>query len=391
MKVVRILVPLLVLAILIVAAAGPIKAGVTGEGGRPTPEPSVSNPPPVTPTPPTPTPPTPTPPTPTPPTPTPPTPTPTPPDPTPPPPPVYHYDSNTVIHRSSETHRVVKGYARRALKPNMLDNDWDNVSRKSLLGRLSDAEERYLKSLTGLRNGVTYYADITGRSLSTSAFRNKSVETKRTKTTSTVVKAENGRQHIYVTETTHVYITDINYQVIADLYDSSPLVLDLNDDGKIDVAKNEWQAHAPKFYQDYALQFDITGDGEKDAVEWVKPSGSDGILVKPEDGQVKSALQMFGTAGGYSDGFEKLSLTQDSNKNGWIEGRELEGLFVWIDADSDGVCAPQELRSLAEYGIKRISTRHQNYASSYVTADGKTHKMWDWWPATMELRKFRTQ
>lgn len=72
-----------------------------------------------------------------------------------------------------------------------------------------------------------------------------------------------------------------------------------------------------------------------------------------------------------------------------MEGPELEELTVWQDRNSDAVCQPDELTSLAEHGIIKLSTRHSNFVSRYVTADGQTHAMWDWWPATLEVRKLR--
>jgi hypothetical protein len=40
----------------------------------------------------------------------------------------------------------------------------------------------------------------------------------------------------------------------------SPIVLDLNNDKKIDVAYNYWLPHAPKFFTQNIVKFDITGD-----------------------------------------------------------------------------------------------------------------------------------
>jgi len=106
-------------------------------------------------------------------------------------------------------------------------------------------------------------------------------------------------------------------------------------------------------------------------------------------GKVEGALELFGTAGGFTDGFEKLSMICDHDNNGWVEGKELEGLKIWIDANHNGICEPEELHELSDFGITRISTRHENYVSSYQTADGSEHTLWDWWPASMEIRKFR--
>lgn len=298
-------------------------------------------------------------------------------------------ENETVRHNSDNTHRVVTGYAKKKLAPNFLDNDWDTGS----FGNLTSAEKNYLRGITHLANGVHYYIDLTtgtmrkGNAFSNTGYQKTGEHTDRVTST---IRVDGGYLTVHQ-DTTHVYYERDVYQIVADVYDSSPLVLDLNGDGKLDVAKNEWQPHAPKFYTENARFFDITGDGTVDFTEWVSVGAGDGILVRPENGKVETALQLFGTAGGYTDGYEKLSLVQDSDNNGWVEGQELEGLYLWVDANSDGKMQNAELRNLSEFGIKKIGTAHRNFVGSYVTNDGAQHVMWDWWPATKETRKFRAQ
>ncbi|MFP4498947.1 MAG: hypothetical protein ACLFQV_12120, partial [Vulcanimicrobiota bacterium] len=193
--------------------------------------------------------------------------------------------------------------------------------------------------------------------------------------------------HDFVTMETY---EKIDYEIVMSAFDYTPLVLDLDKNNKIDTANNDWLPHAPKFYMIFAKYFDMTGDGAKDFTEWVSISPKDGILAMPdENGNVESALQLFGNAGGYLDGFEKLSMVCDTDNNGYVENEELEGLKLWVDENSDAVCQADELHELSEYNITRIGTSHDDYVSSYVTADGNSHTVWDWWPATYQVRKFR--
>lgn len=306
------------------------------------------------------------------------------------------YRHQNVNHDTTYTHRVVKGWAEKQLGPTFWDNDWDSTADRNELSALKDSEKKYLDSLTGLKNKTQYFIDLTDRTIATTSHRNsaspfqntgwKTYDT-REDTDTTTFRVDGG--YLTVTEKTlHVYRERDVYEIVADVYDSSPLILDLNGDGKVDTAKNDWRPHAPRFYEANARFFDITGDGTADFTEWVSPGASDGILIRPENGTVENALQMFGTAGGFSDGFEKLSIVQDTDSNGVIEGKELEGLALWVDANSDGVFETNEVRSLAEFGITRLSTTHKNYVGSY-TANGKQMTMWDWWPAVKETRKFR--
>jgi len=158
-----------------------------------------------------------------------------------------------------------------------------------------------------------------------------------------------------------------------------PLVLDIKGNDKITTARHEWLPHK-EFYSEFASKFDFTGDGIPDMCEWVSDN-PDAILAMPLKGRVDNVVQLFGTLGGYANGFDKLSLLCDTDQNGWVEGEELDGLALWIDSNRDGICQPSELHSLDKFNIARISTSHKNFKGSYETKDGKTHTMWAWWPS----------
>ncbi len=270
-----------------------------------------------------------------------------------------------------QPHRYVMGCAAEQLGPNFLDNDWDEVNAGSW-SNLTAADKAYLKTCSGLNNGTWYSIDLTTHTVSTNGFSDYSYNS----------------TDVLDPYTTVVTTVNVTYELVLKVYDYSPIVLDLNDDGKIDVAKNNWHPHAPKFYREFAKFFDITGDGADDYTEWMMPNTRDGLLVMPENGEVKNALQLFGTAGGYRDGYEKLSIVCDKDNNGWVEGEELEGLAIWIDENNDAVCQASELKQLSDYNIKKIATNHNDFVSKYETNDGKTSTTWDWWPAMMETRKF---
>ena len=100
---------------------------------------------------------------------------------------------------------------------------------------------------------------------------------------------------------------------------------------------------------------------------------------------VITAEEMFGTAGGYTDGFAKLSLL-DRNKDGVISGAELEGLYVFQDKNMNGRVEKGELKSLKELGITELGVKHHNY-KSYFIMNGERRTMWDFWPVTIQGRK----
>jgi hypothetical protein len=278
----------------------------------------------------------------------------------------FNYNQNANV-----THRVVSGYAAEALGPNFLDNDWDEVLAGSW-SNLTQADRNYLRSITGLSNGVWYYIDLTDR---TGAIPGQDQNTMPFQDFSEILSE--GDVNINVSHT---------YQLILQVYDYSPIVLDLNNDKKIDVAYNYWLPHAPKFFTQNIVKFDITGDMVPDLVEWVV-GPNDGLLVEPGVKKVKSALDLFGTAGGYSNGYEKLAI-YDKDKNGFVEGKELEGFKVWIDKNQNGTCEENELFDIKQFNVKKISVNHNGkYVSYYETNDGQKRLMWDWWPAAIEVKK----
>ena len=235
----------------------------------------------------------------------------------------------------------------------------------------------YTEIVTVVENTVNTF--ITNNNFVTTINRAGYVDT----TTTTTNQTHVNMQHVTDTHT-------VDYQLQYYVFDNSPLILDLDKNGKVDTAMNRWMPHAPKFYVQYAKYFDITGDGVEDFTEWVAKNPSDGLLAVPDkNGKVRNALQLFGTAGGYIDGYEKLSLHFDLDGNGWVEGKELEGLKIWIDSNNDAVCQDSELRELREFDVKRICTRHKDYVSKYETKNGEIHTMWDWWPAAAETRKVK--
>lgn len=278
----------------------------------------------------------------------------------------FQYTQNATV-----IHKVVSGYAAVALGPNFLDNDWDLVLAGSW-NNLTQEDRNYLRTLTGLSNGIWYYIDLTDR---TGAIPGANQNTMPFQDFSEVLSE--GDVTININHT---------YQLVLQVYDYSPIVLDLNNDKKIDVAYNYWLPHAPKFFTQNVVKFDITGDMVPDLVEWVI-NPNDGLLVEPGVKKVKSALDLFGTAGGYSDGYEKLA-TYDKDKNGFVEGKELEGFKIWIDKNQNGICEDNELFNISQFNIKRLSVNHNGkYVSYYETNDGQKRIMWDWWPAAIQVKK----
>lgn len=172
-----------------------------------------------------------------------------------------------------------------------------------------------------------------------------------------------------------------NYSVNSCVW-VSPIVLDLSGTGKLDASAGKWLPH-PGMQGTHVAMFDIRGNGMDMMMEWVGPQA--GLLCEPKaDGTVDGTC-LFGTTGGFRDGFQKLAL-RDKNHDGKLSGEELNGLYVWVDGNSNGKVDAGEMKSLEELGITEISLDAHNSVSSF-TMNGAKQTCWDWYPTAMDVRR----
>ena len=161
----------------------------------------------------------------------------------------------------------------------------------------------------------------------------------------------------------------------------SPIILDLDGDGKIEASNGQYLAHDN--FSDRVVTFDFFGNGFPMLMEWVGPN--DGLLCRPNaDGSVKGN-NLFGSANGFNNGYEEMA-SLDVDNSGSLEGAELKDLRVWTDLNGNGIAEPNELKTLDELGITSIKVSHNNYSSTFVR-NGQNFKSFDWWPNCRELRK----
>jgi hypothetical protein len=164
----------------------------------------------------------------------------------------------------------------------------------------------------------------------------------------------------------------------------SPILLDMDGDGAIQASGGKWLPHREPDRSRMAF-FDFHGDRFPVLMEW--PGPDDGILCEPEaDGSI-DGTNLFGTATGFSNGYEALR-AKDSNNDGKLNGAELNGLAVWTDMNSDARPQTGEVKGLAEHQITELSVKHKNFVASFVK-NGESERMFDWWPQTYELNRVR--
>lgn len=159
----------------------------------------------------------------------------------------------------------------------------------------------------------------------------------------------------------------------------TPILLDLAGDGVPPVEDGEWKPHPHRFTAKNKRLFDLDADGVKELVEWVNPGGA--LLCRPDARRdVPDGRHLFGDAGGHQDGYAKLALF-DRDGKGYVDLADMEagGIAVWIDQNGDALVDDGEIRTPRELGISRISTRHQEFRSTFIQ-DGEEKATWDWWP-----------
>jgi len=61
----------------------------------------------------------------------------------------------------------------------------------------------------------------------------------------------------------------------------------------------------------------------------------------------------------WRNGYEALA-TLDDDGNDWLEGKELDGIFVWHDKNINGVSERGEVLLLSHFGIVRIAIKTTN-------------------------------
>ncbi|BBM84049.1 hypothetical protein [Candidatus Uabimicrobium amorphum] len=164
---------------------------------------------------------------------------------------------------------------------------------------------------------------------------------------------------------------------------STPIVLDMDGDKRLQASAGQWLPHK-SIEKDTRRAFDINGDGFPEVIEWVGPN--DGLLVQYDGGEI-NGNHLFGDAGGFKHGFEKLSLL-DKNNDGVLTGAELETLSVWQDKNSNAKVDSGEVQTLEELNITSIGVKHRMFTASF-TQNGESKMLWDWHPATHTVKKIK--
>jgi hypothetical protein len=116
--------------------------------------------------------------------------------------------------------------------------------------------------------------------------------------------------------------------------------------------------------------FDISGDGTPEQIGWTARGADNAFLSLPgADGLVHNGKELFGNytpqpPSNQPNGFLALAVYDDprngGNGDGLIDARDaiFTSLRLWIDANHDGICQPDEMHALPSLGINSISLKY---------------------------------
>jgi hypothetical protein len=177
----------------------------------------------------------------------------------------------------------------------------------------------------------------------------------------------------------------------------SPLVLDMNGDGKLSLT-DVWDAKKP-------IYFDMAMEGRRYPSGWVAPEDAFLAIDRNSNGVIDNAAELFGEYTDsavygpktFKDGFAALKAF-DSNKDGRVDAkdRDFSKLTVWSDRNQNGKTDKGELRSLKAAGVRSISLASKDLrdakgqapvlagnelilSGSFETESGQVRKMVDVW------------
>lgn len=133
----------------------------------------------------------------------------------------------------------------------------------------------------------------------------------------------------------------------------------------VDLAGNGFDLTGP----DDPVSFDLDANGTAETITWTAAGSDEGFLCldRNGNGSIDSGAELFGNATPLHDGtrapngyvaLREFDLPQwGGNGNGVIDAGDavFPALRIWVDSNHDGISEPQELRTLEQAGITRIS------------------------------------
>jgi hypothetical protein len=109
------------------------------------------------------------------------------------------------------------------------------------------------------------------------------------------------------------------------------------------------------------VAFDFSGQGLPITAGWLTKDAAWLVWDPKEKGEIKGGFQLFGSVtwlASWNNGYAALGALDD-NGDGFVSGKELEGLALWHDKDANGICDKGEVESVAAHGIVALTYAHE--------------------------------
>lgn len=143
--------------------------------------------------------------------------------------------------------------------------------------------------------------------------------------------------------------------------------------------------------QSARVKFDLAGDQQKRDWPWINNQAAWLVWDPKLTGKITSGRQLFGSSTWwmfFDHGYSALA-TLDDNGDHWLQGKELSGIAVWNDRNSNAVSDPGEVIPAELWGIRGIRTTYDQRSRSALTSNtgivmrnGQELPSYDWIPAS---------
>jgi len=110
------------------------------------------------------------------------------------------------------------------------------------------------------------------------------------------------------------------------------------------------------------VAFDADGSGFQKRWTWIRPNAAWLVFDRFNERRITSGLQLFGSVTFWlfwENGYDALR-SLDDNGDGAIAGRELDGLALWHDRNSNGVSEHGEVKPVTAWGIASLSCSYEH-------------------------------
>ena len=162
----------------------------------------------------------------------------------------------------------------------------------------------------------------------------------------------------------------------------TPLVMDLNESKPLTSLLDS----------SHQVKFDLDGSARPQTYGWVKPTTAFLVWDPTHEGAITSGRQLFGNATWWmlwANAYAALDALDD-NRDGWLSGKELNGLALWYDRNGNGISDPGEVIAIEKTLIVALRTKFDGREGNSLVStqgvrlkDGRKLPTYDWVTAAL--------